>query len=532
MVSEMTKRAIISVSDKEGIGEFARSLVELGYHLISTGGTAKALEQHEVKVERVENLTGYPEILGGRVKTLHPKIHAGILARDLPGDWAQLEQLDIEHISLVVVNLYPFRETIAQPNVTLAQAIEQIDIGGPAMVRAAAKNFARVAAVVNPNRYQLIIQELQENGEISQETRLVLAQEAFWHTAVYDAAVANYLYRIDLGKEKELDFDRRPVLSKFPSRMIMSLVKLADLRYGENPHQQGAFYREETVRPYGVSGARKFHGKELSFNNILDLDAALRIVSEFEVPAAVVIKHNTPSGVACDANLVDAFRRSREADPISAYGGVVGLNQTVNRDTAEAMVETFLEAVIAPAYSEEALTILSGKKNLRVLCTGEFADLREEMDVKRVSGGFLVQDPDSWKGAFGDLSRLGRVVTKSVPTEAEWEDLFFAWIVVKHVFSNGIVLARNKETVGIGGGQVSRVEAARIALVKAGEKSRGAVLASDGFIPFPDTIEMVAQCGVRAVIQPGSSIRDKEVINAADTLGMTMVFTGQRHFKH
>lgn len=526
-IEQSMKRALISVSDKQGIAEFGRALADLGFHLLSTGGTAGFLEKAGVPVEHVEDVTGFPEILGGRVKTLHPKIHAGILARDIPEDQRQLEQLDIRPISLVVVNLYPFEETISRPGVTIGQALEKIDIGGPAMVRAAAKNFPRVAVVVNPNRYQQIIQELSEKGEISLKTRLLLAREAFWHTARYDSAISSYLAGIETLEN--LDFS--PEREKFPSRLMLPLVKIGDLRYGENPHQDAAFYREDTVRPYGVAGARQFHGRELSFNNILDLDAALNIVAEFEVPAAVVIKHNTPSGVACAPSLVDSYRRAYEANSVAAYGGVVGLNKTVDRETAAALTETFLEAVIAPAYSEESLAILRTKKNLRVLCTGEFADLCRGVDVKRVSGGFLLQDPD-WISDINSLPHTGRVVTKRRPGEKEWEDLIFSWIVVKHVFSNGIVLARDKQTVGIGGGQVSRIAAARIALTQAGEKARGAVLASDGFMPFPDTIEYAAKHGITAVVQPGGSIRDEEVIAAADAAGMAMIFTGRRHFKH
>lgn len=522
-----SKRALISVSDKQGLVEFGSALSELGYQLISTGGTARVLEEAGVEVERVEKVTGFPEILGGRVKTLHPGIHAGILARDIPEDKAQLEELGIEPISLIVVNLYPFQETVSRPDISVSDALEQIDIGGPTMLRAAAKNFPRVAVVVNPKRYDQVIQELREQGEINLSSRLKLAQEAFWHTAQYDAAISNYLS----GVSAQEDVAHPPAEMKFPVRMLMPLVKISDLRYGENPHQDAAFYREESARPYGVAGARQFHGKELSFNNILDLHAALSIVAEFEVPAAVVIKHNTPSGVSMGASLVEAYRRAYEADSLAAYGGVVGLNRTVDKETASAMAETFLEAVIAPAYSEEALTILRTKKNLRILCTGEFADLRETVDVKRVSGGFLLQEPDR----LGDLSswrQTLQVATKRSPSEAEWDDLLFSWIVAKHVFSNGIVIARERQTLGIGGGQVSRVAAARIALAKAGEKVKGAVMASDGFLPFPDTIEYAAKSGITALIQPGGSIRDEEVIAAANAAEMAMVFTGRRHFKH
>lgn len=526
-MKQNSKRALVSVSDKQGIAEFGSALTELGYQLISTGGTARVLEEAGVKVERVEKVTGFPEILGGRVKTLHPKIHAGILARDIPEDKAQLDQLGIEPINLVVVNLYPFQEAVSRPGLPVCEALEQIDIGGPAMLRAAAKNFPRVAVVVNPNRYDQIIKELREQGDISLSTRLALAQEAFWHTAQYDAAISNYLSGVSAQEGKMMP----PVEEKFPGRMLMPLVKISDLRYGENPHQDAAFYRDESVPPHGVAGARQFHGKELSFNNILDLNAALSIVAEFEAPAAVVIKHNTPSGVSMAASLVEAYRRAYEADSVAAYGGVVGLNRTVDKETAAAMAETFLEAIIAPAYSGEALAILKSKKNLRILCTGEFADLREEIDVKRVSGGFLLQEPDSLGDLRGGRQNL-KVVTKRPPSETEWDDLLFSWVVAKHVFSNGIVVAREGQTLGIGGGQVSRVAAARIALAKAGEKVKGAVMASDGFLPFPDTIEYAAKSGITALIQPGGSIRDEDVIKAADEAGMAMVFTGKRHFKH
>lgn len=526
-LKEGRKRALISVSDKQGVAELGHALLDLGFHLVSTGGTARTLEDAGVKVEHVEEVTNFPEILGGRVKTLHPGIHAGILARDLPADQAQLEKLGIEPFSLVVVNLYPFQKAISEEGLAVREALEQIDIGGPAMVRAAAKNFPKVAVVVNPNRYDQIIEELRSQGEISLSTRLKLAQEAFWHTAQYDAAISNYLTGV-MVEEGDI---KPPQDTKFPVKMMIPLVKINDLRYGENPHQDAAFYRDETKKPYGLAGARQFHGKELSFNNILDLDAALSTVSEFEVPAAVVIKHNTPSGVACSNALVDAYRQAYDADSIAAYGGVVGLNRTVDKETAAAMAETFLEAVIAPAYSEEALTILREKKNLRILCTGEFSELRKEMSVKRVSGGFLLQESDS----LGDLSNLRqsfKVATKRNPTESEWDDLIFSWIVAKHVFSNAIVVAKGRQTLGIGGGQVSRVAAARIALVKAGDDADGAVIASDGFLPFPDTIEYAAKSGIKALIQPGGSIRDEEVIKAADDAGIAMVFTGRRHFKH
>lgn len=521
------KRALLSVSNKEGLVEFALSLTELGYQLISSGGTARELEQAGVEVESVEQVTGFPEILGGRVKTLHPRIHAGILARHIPEDKAQLEKLDIEPISLVVVNLYPFQEAITKPGLPVPEALEYIDIGGPAMVRAAAKNFPRVAVVVNPGHYDQIIQELREKGELTLPTRLKLAQVAFWHTAQYDAAISNYLSGVKIEEGEIIS----PEDVKFPSRLTIPLEKISDLRYGENPHQEAAFYREVSPQPYGVAGARQLHGKELSFNNIIDLNAALSIAAEFEAPAAVVIKHTTPAGVSMAENLVDAYRQAYECDAVAAYGGVVGLNRTVDQETAAAMTETFLEAVIAPAYSEEALNILRGKKNLRLLSTGEYANLQDEVNIKRVSGGLLLQDSDR----IQDISKwreLTRVVTKKAPTDQEWDDLLFSWVVVKHIISNAIVVAKERKTLGIGSGQVSRVAAAKIALSKAGEQAKGAVMASDGFLPFPDTLEYAAKNGVTALVQPGGSIRDEEVIAAADAAGMAVVFTGRRHFKH
>jgi phosphoribosylaminoimidazolecarboxamide formyltransferase/IMP cyclohydrolase len=559
----MTKQALISVSDKRGVAEFARELNGLGYRLISTGGTAGALEQAGIPVRRVEQLTGFPEIMDGRVKTLHPKVHAGILAR-LPQDGEHLERLGIEPIDLVAVNLYPFRETVARGDVTLEQAVEQIDIGGPSMLRAAAKNFARVTVVVNPERYPEVIRELREQGATSPATRLRLAREAFWHTAVYDAAITNYLYAInpdemgatsgESGKEGIGEANAgRPRTSnlKLQAAIMLPLVKLTGLRYGENPHQQAAFYRDETGyeagSPHGLAGARQLQGPELSFNNILDLDAAVRVASEFQGAAAVVIKHNKPSGVACAASLEEAFRLARQADATAAYGGIVGLNRTVDRATAEAVRETFFEAVIAPAFTEEALKILSSRQKLRLLAVGE-RGLRQELDFKRVSGGFLLQESDPPLD-LNQVRRSCRVVTRQAPTEDQWDDLLFAWVVVKHAVSNGIVIAgragadplkrvpsvdgrRGRVTLGIGQGQVSRIDAVNIALAKAGARARGAVLASDGFLPFDDSVRSAAAAGVAAIIQPGGSVHDREAIAAADAVGMAMVCTGSRHFKH
>ncbi len=531
---QRTKQALISVSDKHGIVELARELAGLGFRLISTGGTARALEQAGVPVQRVEDLTGFPEIMDGRVKTLHPKVHAGILGR-LPQDEEQLARLGIEPIDLVVVNLYPFRETIARGGVTLEQAIEQIDIGGPSMLRAAAKNFARVTVVVNPERYPDVIRELREQGDTSPAARLRLAREAFWHTAVYDAAIANYLYGFD-PEEADAAMENLPASAAaqenrlFPFRLALPLSQLSGLRYGENPHQQAAFYREEAGSPYGLAGARQIQGVELSFNNILDLDAALRIASEFQATAAVVIKHNKPSGVACAPTLAEAFRKAREADAVAAYGGIVGLNRTVDRATAEAIREAFFEAVIAPAFSKEALSVLGSKQKLRLLATGAQEPPRA-LDFKQVSGGFLLQEPDPPIN-FEQVRLSCRVVTRREPEADQWDDLLFAWAVAKHVTSNGIVVASSGTTLGIGQGQVSRVDAVNIALSKAGERVRGAVLASDGFLPFDDSVRAAAAAGVAAIIQPGGSLRDQESIQAADAAGMAMVFTGSRHFKH
>jgi phosphoribosylaminoimidazolecarboxamide formyltransferase/IMP cyclohydrolase len=530
----------------------------LGWRLISTGGTARALEQAGVPVQKVEDRTGFPEIMDGRVKTLHPKVHAGILAR-LPQDEAQLAELAIEPIDLVVVNLYPFRETVAQSGVTLEQALEQIDIGGPSMLRAAAKNFARVTVVVNPERYPEVIAELREQGGTSPETRLELAREAFWHTTVYDAAIANYLYGVNVAETDALAdghgkeglgfanaYKNRTTLASggawsspanghppdvtFPLRLALPLAKLTGLRYGENPHQQAAFYRDETGSPYGLAGARQLQGLELSCNNILDLDAALRIASEFEAVAAVVIKHNKPSGVACALSLAEAFKKARDADAVAAYGGIVGLNRAVDLATAEAIRETFFEAVIAPAFNEEALAVLGSKPKLRLLVAGE-RGLGQELDFKRVSGGFLLQEPDPPLD-LEQVLQTSQVVTRREPKVDQWDDLLFAWAVVKHVASNGIVVARCGATLGIGQGQVSRIDAVNIALAKAGERAKGAVLASDGFLPFDDSVYSAAAAGVAVIIQPGGSVHDLKAIAAADAAGMSMVFTGCRHFKH
>lgn len=513
----MKKRAIISVSDKTGVVDFARELAALDYEIVSTGGTFKTIKDAGIAATYVTEVTGFPEILDGRVKTLHPFVHGGILAMRTPEHLAQLEQLGIVPIDLVVVNLYPFRQTIAKPGVTLAEAIENIDIGGPTMVRAAAKNNKYVTIVVNPERYDMIIDMLKEKGEIDGETRLKLAAEAFTHTAEYDSYISNYL-------KEQSGFGE-----KFPETMVLAGEKIQNMRYGENPHQGAAFYRSLNAKGACVATAKQLHGKELSYNNIVDLNAALELVKEFSLPAAVVIKHTNPCGASIGTDLCDAYQKAYQCDSVSAFGGIVGLNREVDKATATEISKTFLEAVIAPSFSAEALEILSKKANIRLLETGEFGENSYNgLDVKRVNGGFLLQDADS----SGEDSANWQVVTNAQPTPEQWEELGFAWRVVKHVKSNAIVVSANNQAIGVGAGQMNRVGSANIAFAQAGEKANGAVLASDAFFPFRDTIDQAAKAGIKAIIQPGGSIRDEESIQAANEHGIAMVFTGTRHFRH
>ncbi|MDN5327257.1 MAG: phosphoribosylaminoimidazolecarboxamide formyltransferase / cyclohydrolase [Moorella sp. (in: firmicutes)] len=513
----MSKRALISVSDKTGLVELARGLVELGWELLSTGGTARTLTAAGLPVTEVAAVTGFPEILDGRVKTLHPKIHGGILARPTPEHLAQLQEQGIKPIDLVVVNLYPFRETIARPGVTPAEAIENIDIGGPAMVRAAAKNHERVGIVVDPASYDEVLTELREKGSLSPETRRRLAAAAFAHTAAYDAAIAAYFQRLMRNEEP------------FPASFILSGEKVQDLRYGENPHQGAAFYRLPAPPPGTLAGARQLQGKELSYNNLMDLDAAWNLACDFKEPVVAIIKHTNPCGVARASTPAAAYRLAYAADPVSAFGGIVACNRPVDGEMAWAMTEIFLEAVIAPSFTPEAMAILKSKSNLRLLAAGERAGCRtQEYQVRPVSGGFLVQEPDYHVLEPESL----KVVTARKPEAKEMADLLFAWQVVKHVKSNAIVVARDGVTLGIGAGQMNRVGAARIALEQAGARAKGAVLASDAFFPFGDTVELAAGAGITAIIQPGGSIRDEESIKAADAAGIAMVFTGIRHFRH
>ena len=509
------KRAIISVSDKTGIVEFAQSLVGLGWEIVSTGGTSKTLQEAGVKVIGISQVTGFPEILEGRVKTLHPVVHGGILAKDTPEHFQVLKEQGITPIDMVVVNLYPFQQTIAKEGVSLEEAIENIDIGGPTMVRAAAKNFHRVAIVVNPNNYNKIIEEIKEKGEVSLSTRKELALEAFSHTAQYDAAISQYL--ASLASEES-----------FPQKFILAGQKVQDLRYGENPHQRAAFYSFSENNEGTIAKAKQLQGKELSYNNLVDLEAAWNIVREFrDQPCATIIKHTNPCGTALGETLLEAYQRAFAADSVSAFGGIIGLNQEVDKKTAEEIAKTFMEAVVAPKFSPEAREVLRQKNNLRLLEVGNPKD-NQEMWIEKISGGFLVQEMDRAQINKEEL----KVVTEKQPTEQEIEELLFAWKIVKHVKSNAIVVTRDKQSIGVGAGQMNRVGAAKIALEQAQGKLSGAVLASDAFFPFRDTVDLAARLGIKAIIQPGGSIRDQEVIEACNEHGITMVFTGVRHFKH
>ncbi|MDC0681328.1 bifunctional phosphoribosylaminoimidazolecarboxamide formyltransferase/IMP cyclohydrolase [Sorangium atrum] len=522
----MIRRALISVSDKTGLLPLARRLAEKGVEILSTGGTQRALADAGVPVIGVEAYTGSPEVMDGRVKTLHPRVHGGILMRGAIDD-EDLARLGGAPIDLVVCNLYPFEATVRKPGVTHPEIIENIDIGGPSMVRSAAKNHARVAVVVDPADYDAVLAEIDRQGEVSSATRRRLATKAFAHTAAYDGMVSGYLS--SLPEDGEPNAAQREAYPRF---LTLALERAYPLRYGENPHQSGAFYRERGAAAGSLALAESLGagGKELSFNNLVDVDAAFEAVREFTQPAAVVVKHTNPCGVATGDSLAAAYRTAREADAVSAFGGIVALNREVDRAAAEVLVETFLECVVAPAYAPEALEVLRTKKNLRLLATGALlpADHRE-LTFKRVGGGLVVQERDA--SAAGEV-RGGRVVTKRAPTEEEIEALDLGWRVCKHVKSNAIVLAIPGRTVGIGAGQMSRVESVRIACSKAGERARGSVLASDAFFPFPDNVVLAAEHGITAVAQPGGSVKDAEVIAAADAAGIAMVFTGARHFRH
>jgi phosphoribosylaminoimidazolecarboxamide formyltransferase/IMP cyclohydrolase len=530
----MKKRALISVYDKTGIVDLARGLSELGYTLLSTGGTAETLRKAGVAVVEVSHYTGQPEILEGRVKTLHPKIHGGILAD--PGrdhHRADMTRSGIEPIALVIANLYPFREVAARPDARIEDVLEMIDIGGPAMVRAAAKNHRHVGVVVDPADYAGVLSEIRAAGALRDDTRFGLAVKAFAHTAGYDAAIRDELARRAAGTARTAAAAARPAApaagEPFPERLRLELHRLQGLRYGENPHQRAALYAEPAPPPGSLAAARQLQGKDLSFNNILDLDAAWRLAAEFDRPAAVIVKHNNPCGAAVAATPLEAFETARRTDPTSAFGGIVAFNREVDAPAAAALTAMFLECVIAPGYAAAARDVLAARTNLRVLEAGPGGPgMYGGADLRRITGGFLAQD---WDAAPADL-RGARVATRRPPTDAERRALEFAWRVARHVKSNAIVLARDERTVGVGAGQMSRVDSVRLAIQKAAEPVAGTVLASDAFFPFRDGIDEAAKAGVAAVAQPGGSLKDAEVIAAADGHGMAMVLTGTRHFRH
>lgn len=519
------RRALLSVSDKTNLIEFARQLEQLGVELISTGGTAKLLNASGIKVIEVADYTGFAEMLDGRVKTLHPKIHGGILGRrDLAEHRAQMEQHNIDTIDLVCVNLYPFAATVARADCTLEEAIENIDIGGPAMVRSAAKNWKDVTIVTDSNDYQQIITELQQ-GEISQKTRFNLARKAFMHTANYDGMIAQYLAKVD-----DETYSVPSPLPKFPLQLHLNWMKVQDLRYGENPHQQAAFYRDTAPVQGALASYRQLQGKELSYNNIADADAAWEAVKSFQQPACVIIKHANPCGVAIASDTLTAYRLALATDRTSAFGGIIAFNHEVDKPTIDAVTEQFLEVLIAPKFTPEAKASIAAKKNVRVLEV-PLSPNSDQLQMKYVGGGLLVQTTDSHHLKSTDL----QIVTARKPSAQEVQDLLFVWNVAKFVKSNAIVFGKGGQTYGIGAGQMSRVDSTRIAALKAQEAGfnlAGACAASDAFFPFRDGVDVIAEQGIKAIIQPGGSIRDEEVINAANEHDIAMVFTGVRHFRH
>ena len=516
------RTAVVSVYDKEGVVELAQRLTDMGVRILSTGGTSQVLKQAGIPVVAISDYTGFPEILEGRVKTLHPRIHGGILARhDDPAHQQVLEENNISPIGLVVVNLYPFVQTIQKPDVSREEAIEQIDIGGPTMIRAAAKNHQHITVVVDPADYSEVLAEMSDQGgETSEAKRRSLARKAFHHTAAYDTAIAGYFHNLESDEEE------------LPSVIDLGLQQINTLRYGENPHQKAALYQPLFLPPAGLIGAKQHQGKELSFNNYLDLESAWSLCREFQGSACAIMKHTNPAGAALGSGLAEAYQRALACDPISAFGSIIAFNREVDEKTAKLISSLFVESVIAPAYHSAALEIFAKKKNLRVMemeeevLSGE--DTGEGFDFKKISGGFLVQEKDLLKAAATEL----KTVTERAPTKEETRDLRFAWTVCKHVKSNAIVLARDEQTLGIGAGQMSRVDSVRLATQKAALSLENCVMASDGFFPFRDAIDEAAQAGVRAVIQPGGSIRDAEAIGAANEHKMAMVFTGIRHFRH
>lgn len=517
-MKKRSKVALISVSDKEGVLEFAGELSRRDWQIISTGGTAKMLGEGGVPVKKVNEITGFPEILGGRVKTLHPHVHGGILARrELEEHRKEMEDMGIDYIDMVVVNLYPFVKTIAKEGVTLEDAIENIDIGGPTMVRASAKNFRDVIVVVNPEKYGVVLSELDKEGDVSFETRCSLSVEAFSHTAEYDSFISGWLARRPEAGAKE-----------FPGQLILPYRKEQELRYGENPQQKAAFYSEAGAQEGTIATARQLQGKELSFNNLNDLNAAWELVKEFEETCVVAVKHANPCGVGQADTVQEAYQKAYDADPVSIFGGIVAVNREVDAEAARKMAEIFLEVVVAPSFSREAIEVFKAKPEVRLLTVPLVEQKGFAWDYKKVSGGLLVQEMDTKPTGFKE----GEVVTERAPTEEEWEALSFNIRVVKHVKSNAIVVGNAGQTLGVGAGQMNRIGAARIALEQAGGKARGAVLTSDAFFPFPDTVEEAAKAGITAIIQPGGSMKDKESIEDCNRHGIAMVFTGRRYFKH
>ncbi|WP_312747269.1 bifunctional phosphoribosylaminoimidazolecarboxamide formyltransferase/IMP cyclohydrolase [Cedecea neteri] len=522
------RRALLSVSDKAGIVEFAQALSQRGVELLSTGGTARLLAEANLPVTEVSDYTGFPEMMDGRVKTLHPKVHGGILGRRGQDDAIMAEHA-ISPIDMVVVNLYPFAQTVAREGCSLEDAVENIDIGGPTMVRSAAKNHKDVAIVVKSSDYQAIVAELDANeGSLTLETRFDLAIKAFEHTAAYDSMIANYFGSLVPAYHGE----SKDPAGRFPRTLNLNFIKKQDMRYGENSHQQAAFYIEEEIKEASVATATQVQGKALSYNNIADTDAALECVKEFDEPACVIVKHANPCGVAVSGSVLEAYNLAYKTDPTSAFGGIIAFNRELDAETAQAIISRqFVEVIIAPSASEEALKITAAKQNVRVLVCGQWQKRKAGLDFKRVNGGLLVQDRDLGMVTAGDL----RVVTKRQPTEQELHDALFCWKVAKFVKSNAIVYARDNMTIGIGAGQMSRVYSAKIAGIKASDEGlevKGSAMASDAFFPFRDGIDAAAEAGVSCVIQPGGSIRDDEVIAAADEHGIAMIFTDMRHFRH
>ncbi|HEY5584249.1 MAG TPA: bifunctional phosphoribosylaminoimidazolecarboxamide formyltransferase/IMP cyclohydrolase [Ruminiclostridium sp.] len=514
----MIKRALISVSDKTGIVEFASSLAAKGVEIISTGGTAKTLSAAGLKVINVSDITGFPECLDGRVKTLHPKVHAGILAiRSNEEHMKQIKELGVETIDLVVINLYPFKQTILKGNVELEEAIENIDIGGPTMLRAAAKNYQDVVVVADPVDYEKVLEEMNETGDVSLKTKFRLAYKVFEHTSHYDTLIAKYL-RDTLGN---IDF---------PETLSLTFEKVQDLRYGENPHQKAVFYKEVGSNIGLLPSAVQLHGKELSYNNINDTNGAIELIKEFDEPTVVAVKHTNPCGVGSAQNICAAYIRAYESDPVSIFGGVIAANREIDAKTAEEIQKIFVEIVVAPSFTDEALNILMKKKNIRLL---KLEGITEKIspdtyDMKKVAGGLLVQQYNSQLFNQEDL----KCVTEVQPTKEQMEDLIFAMKVVKYTKSNGIALAKCRQTIGVGPGQTNRIVPTKVAIEYAGERSNGAVMASDAFFPFSDCVEAAAAAGIKAIIQPGGSLKDQESIDACNKYGIAMMFTGMRHFKH